>query len=786
MNNSPSNAYIKDAEGRYLYVNRRLEHQFARPLAEWIGRTDQDLFPSDEARLVRQNDLSVLASRTMEEFEELCTRPDGVHYYLSFKFPLQDKEGRLLLAGMSLDITQQKLAEEAQHQLAAIVESSHDAILSLDLDGTITSWNRGAEKLYGYLAEEVVGKPISVLIPSDHTDDFPAIIERLRKGTPIEHFETVRVAKKGRRIDVSLSVSPILNADRRLIGASKIARDITERKQAENAVRESEERLTAELQATIRLHALSSRLLSADNLTPALEDVLENAIQTCGADFGTVQLLNAQSGVLEIVVQRGCQEDFLSQIRTMQMNAGTACALAMQRGERIMIEDVEVDTGYEPLRQFAASAGYRAVQSMPLKTHDGAIVGILSIHFQRPHRISERDQRLLDLYARHAADLIERLRYEQALRDADRRKDEFLATLAHELRNPLAPLRNGLQVLRLAGADKEIADQAMAMMERQLGQMVHLIDDLLDLSRISRGKIELRQERIQLSKAIQQAVETSQPAIEQAGHDLTIEVASGPVYVDADVTRLAQVFSNLLNNAAKYTEQGGRIRLSMRRQGAEAVVSVQDNGMGIPANMLPKVFDIFTQVDRNLERSQGGLGIGLSIVKRLVEMHGGSVEAKSDGHGRGSEFIVRLPVVLSGIQPQGDQVEVVRSSSRRRVLVVDDNQDAAVSLAMMLELLGNETKTAHDGLAALNAAAIYQPDLILLDLGMPKMNGYDTARHIRKQPWGKNVVLVALTGWGQDEDRRKSQEVGFDMHMTKPIEPASLEKLLANLNDDTV
>lgn len=525
--------------------------------------------------------------------------------------------------------------------------------------------------------------------------------------------------------------------------------------------------------------------MSADNLTSALEDVLENAVETCGADFGHIQLLNAQTGALEIVAHRGFQEEFLSHFCSVRMDGGSACARAMKSGERILIEDVQRDPEYEPHRPIASAAGYRAVQATPLKTHHGIIVGMLSTYFQEPHRVSERDQRLLDLYARHAADLIERLQYEQALRDSDRRKDEFLATLAHELRNPLAPLRNGLQVLKMTGPNEEMAEQARTMMERQLGQMVHLIDDLLDLSRISRGKITLRKERIELAKAIQQAVETSRPAIEQEGHELKIEVPTGPIFVDADITRLAQVFSNLLNNASKYTQRGGRIRLSVRRDGATAVVSIRDNGIGIPPPMLPRVFDIFTQVDQNLERSQGGLGIGLSIVKRLVEMHGGSVEARSDGHGMGSEFVVRLPVVLSVVQAQRDEPESRQSSNRRRILVVDDNRDAAVSLAMMLKLMGNETKTAHDGLEALDAAAADRPDVILLDIGMPKLNGYDTARTIRQQTWAKGIVLVALTGWGQDEDRRKSQEAGFDAHLTKPVEPAALEKLLATLQANT-
>jgi signal transduction histidine kinase/ActR/RegA family two-component response regulator len=391
------------------------------------------------------------------------------------------------------------------------------------------------------------------------------------------------------------------------------------------------------------------------------------------------------------------------------------------------------------------------------------------------------------MFTGYIRDITERKALEDALRhraiqlsEADRRKNEFLATLAHELRNPLAPIRNGLQILRLCPEDPQATGQALDMMDRQLSQMVRLIDDLLDLSRVSRGTIELRKERIELAKVIEHAVEMSRPVIEQAGHRLAISVRPSPIYIDADLTRLAQVFSNLLNNAAKYTERGGEIRLVVEQQHGQAVVAVKDNGIGIPCEMLPYVFDMFTPVNRNLQRAQGGLGIGLSIVKKLVEMHEGSVEVASDGDGMGSQFIVRLPVVLSVVRPQADDSQPIRFSGRRRVLVVDDNRDAADSLAMILQVKGNESLAAHDGLEAIKQAAVFRPDVILLDIGMPGLNGYDTARRIRAQPWGKNVHLVALTGWGQDEDRRRSQEAGFDEHIVKPINAATLEKLLAS------
>ena len=359
--------------------------------------------------------------------------------------------------------------------------------------------------------------------------------------------------------------------------------------------------------------------------------------------------------------------------------------------------------------------------------------------------------------------------------------------MAHELRNPLAPIRNGLQIMKLAGGNPVAVEKSRGMMERQLGQMTHLIDDLMDLSRISGGKIVLQKARLKVSDVVQDAVDTSRPLIEERGHDLVVDVPPEPLYVDADRTRLAQVFGNLLNNAAKYTETGGRIRVAVERQGGDVVVTVEDNGVGIPPPMLTRVFDMFAQVDRSLEKSQGGLGIGLNIVKRLAEMHDGSIVAESDGHGTGSRFVVRLPVVLTVTtdRPDDHNEDPKAKPARRRILVVDDNVDGASSLAMMLDIMGNETQTAHDGLEAVALAEAFKPDVILMDIGMPKLNGFEACRRIREQPWGRNVVIVAQTGWGQEDDKRKSQEAGFDFHMVKPVDPAALEKLLANLRADT-
>ena len=373
---------------------------------------------------------------------------------------------------------------------------------------------------------------------------------------------------------------------------------------------------------------------------------------------------------------------------------------------------------------------------------------------------------------------------ERALREADRRKDEFLASLAHELRNPLAPVRNALQILHLKEPAVPELRWARDVIDRQIQHLARLIDDLMDVSRISCGKIELQRERVELADIVQAAVEATRPLIEQCGHELSMELPTQPVYLDADLTRLAQVFCNLLNNAAKYSERGGRIVLTAECRGNEAVVSVRDTGVGIPADMLLRVFEMFTQVDRSLEKSQGGLGLGLSLVKRLVEMHGGRVEARSEGLGKGSEFVVRLPILIEPMpterQTRHAQLGAPPTSSHR-VLVVDDNRDAADSLEMMLQIMGNDVCTAYDGVEAVRVAGEFRPDLVLLDIGLPKSNGYDTARAIRSEPWGKSMVLVAVTGRGQEEDRRRSKEAGFDQHLVKPVAPSTVMELLATL-----
>lgn len=383
-------------------------------------------------------------------------------------------------------------------------------------------------------------------------------------------------------------------------------------------------------------------------------------------------------------------------------------------------------------------------------------------------------------------DIEDRKRAEARLQEADRRKDEFLATLAHELRNPLAPIRNALSILRMPGVDAGTVGQSLEMMERQVHHLVRLVDDLLDVSRVMRGKITLHSERLELARAMAHAVETVQPLIADQGHELAVIMPDPSLTVEADPVRLAQIIGNLLANAARYTDRGGRIELDARREGAHAVIRVRDTGIGIAPEALPRIFDLFVQADHAPTRSQAGLGIGLTLVRNLVELHGGTVEARSDGPGRGAEFAVRLPVETG--ERSGQATSRTKRTHRReasrasqRILVVDDNQDAADSLAILLRMKGHEVEVAHDGPSALEAAATFRPRLVLLDLGMSGMDGFEVARRLRGQPGADGVRLAALTGWGQQEDRRRTLEAGFDHHLVKPVESRKLDELLEAL-----
>jgi len=460
---------------------------------------------------------------------------------------------------------------------------------------------------------------------------------------------------------------------------------------------------------------------------------------------------------------------------------GEALLESYRRGETVTCDDVDRAPFFTPAERDGLRDARIAAFIGVMLMRSGRWVAAFCVHQAAPRAWTTIEIELVREIAERTWSAIERVQAEHALREADRRKDEFLATLAHELRNPLAPIRNAAGVLRTGTADRADQTSGWVIIERQIAHMSHLLDDLLDVNRISRGKIVLRRRHVALAEVVQVAVETSRPLIERGGHQLLVELPESPVILDADPVRLAQVFSNLLNNAANYTPDGGHVRLVARVEGDQVSVSVRDTGIGIAPEMLPQVFEIFSQVEPARERARSGLGIGLSLVRGLTALHGGTVEARSEGAGAGSEFVVRLPLA-TGATAAGATPEAQDGNAPiapMRLLIVDDLPDAADSLAMLLQTKGHEVRVAYNGEDAIAASAEFRPDVVLLDIGMPDMNGYEVCRRIRAGQDGNGMALVALTGWGQEEDRRRSELAGFDAHLVKPVDPDALLGWLA-------
>jgi two-component system CheB/CheR fusion protein len=625
--------------------------------------------------------------------------------------------------------------DEPRARLAAIVDSSDDAIISKDFDGTIASWNRGAERLYGYTAEEAIGRPVTILFPAAISHEEEAILRRVGSGRRIEHYETVRIRKDGSPVDVSLSISPVRDDTGRIIGISKIARDITERKRADRALRSSERRIRQ------------------------LMELLPVAVYTCSAPAGVLTFYNEQATRL-----------WGRRPRPGETHASFASGFRLFRPDGTPLPPERVPMAVA-LREGRPFRGEEVLMERP----DGSRV-VVMVHIDLLR--DENDRVIGAINAFHDVTVLRQATEE--LRQADRRKSEFLAILAHELRNPLAPIFNAVELLSWPEADPQKAQAAIDIMRRQLAQMGRLIDDLLDISRISRGRIELRCERVDVASIVQQAVEATRPIVDRHEHDLSVSLPAHAVWLNADPARLAQALGNLLNNASKFTPRGGRLGIEVEPRGGRVAIRVRDNGIGIAQDQLEGIFGMFAQLNPAVEDSQAGLGIGLTLARNLVELHGGTLEARSSGVGRGSEFVLDLPVLASVVAPQParDTGHAARAPrGRKHVLVVDDNRDSAESLAMLLKLKGYKVQTAHDGMEAIEAAAACQPDAVLLDIGLPLLNGYEVARHLRGQR-GHNVQLIAITGWGQHEDRQRSRGAGFDGHLVKPVDLGELIRAL--------
>ncbi len=616
----------------------------------------------------------------------------------------------------------------------------HFAIFMLDTEGRVLSWNRCAENLKG-APHEVIGQPLS---NSFGPDERQKVEELLAVAAEAGFSETEgwKTRKDGTRYWESLAFVATHDVQKQLLGYAAIVRDRSRFRQAEEALRNGEQKFNL-LMSGVQEYAIF---------------MMDPAGRVVEWNLAAERLLGYT----------------LEEIKGQHFS--------------IFWTPKEGEPGGEADQELkAAAVSGRASDDRWHIRKDGT-------HFFANGITSAlRDaQGNLRGYAKVLRDNTERKRFEEELRaktvaleEADKRKNEFLAMLAHELRNPLAPLSTAVMLLQSPRCTTEMRAETVQVMERQVQKLTRLINDLMDVSRITSGKVQLKRERIDLRTVIQNATHTARPLIDEHHHVLNVTLPDEPLWLTADSTRLEQVFENLLNNAAKYTDGGGQIMVTVQRFDGEAVVEVKDSGMGIPPELLPHIFDLFTQADRSLDRAEGGLGIGLTIVRSIVEMHEGSIRVATEGLGKGSTFSVRLPLALSeSVSRLAPTVEQLPSAPQMRILVVDDNPDAAKTLGMLLASKGHEVQVTFGGSGALEAAPIYNPHMILLDIGLPGLDGYKIAQRLREQVETKSIVLVALTGYGQPEDRQRAKEAGFDFHLVKPVNIADVEVVIGTISRD--
>jgi len=612
-----------------------------------------------------------------------------------------------------------------------LVEGVKDyAIFMLDPEGHVISWNRGAELIKGYRSEEILGRHFSVFYQAGALErGWPEHELKVARAEGRFEDEGWRVRKDGSVFWANVVITPLYDATGTLCGFAKVTRDLTERRRQEEILRESEERF---------------RLL--------MEGVKDYAIFMLDPE-GKVASWNSSAELI-----KGYRAEEVLGRHFSLFYPADAIARGWPEHELRMAqaEGRFEDEGWRVRKD--GSVFWANVVISPLYGGDKQLRG----------------------FAKITRDLTERKRIEM-LEETDLRRNEFLAMLSHELRNPLAPIRNALSVMRMSGVNESALSWARTVLDRQVEHLSRLVDDLLDVSRIAIGKITLQREPLEIAQVVNSAVESSQPLIDSREHILEVLLPDEPLRIEGDLTRLSQVLLNLLNNAAKFTPKGGHLRLTAEREGEMAAIRVHDTGIGISPDLLPNVFDLFTQGDRSLDRTEGGLGIGLTMVQRLVKLHGGSVEVRSEGSGLGSEFVVRLPLLaVPASAPRPQRAGGRTATSSRRVLVVDDNRDATETLELLLQLWGHEVQSALNGTEALSRAMEFRPEVILLDIGLPGMSGYEVARQLRNLPDFRDVFIVAVTGYGQDSDRIHSQEAGFGHHLVKPVQPEVLQELIAS------
>jgi PAS domain S-box-containing protein len=671
----------------------------------------------------------------------------------------------------------ERVATERLAHLRTIYASAPVGLCFVDRDLRYVSINNALAEINGHSPEFFIGKTVREAAP-EFADSVEAHYRRvLDTGQPVVDEEVqIGAGRAHERRTCLCSYYPVHTESGQLLGVNVAVRDITRRKQAE-----ADTLFLLDLGEGIRFAA------DADELLWAVAVALGEHLKASRCGFLEIDVEHDR-----LIIQRDYHPHLRSAVGSHLLSIlDPAIISAARAGQIVAIADSHRDERTAAIFATRTDSGVRALVLTPL-LRDGALVSALVVAVGEPHEWTEREITLVNIVAERTWLAVERLRLDNvlresdaALRDADQRKDEFLATLAHELRNPLSLIRNVNTLQKTPSTPSDDPRWGHDIIERQVNYLTRLTDDLFDVSRITRDKLVLHKELVNLAEIIRAAVESSRPLIEQRQHELTVTMSQDSIYVDADRVRLTQVFMNLLNNAAKYTPNPGHIWLNVEQAGDTVVVRVKDTGVGIAAENLPHLFDLFYQVDRSFTRSEGGLGLGLTLVHRLVELHSGKVEVRSDGIHRGSEFIVHLPA--RPVQPvhepieDGEVLEGHAARRFRRILVADDFPQSAAILARLLRQDGNEVHVAQDGIEAVEAAAEFRPDVAVLDIAMPKLDGFDVARVIREQPWGKHIFLIALSGWGQQLDRQRTKEAGFDAHLTKPAKYETLMEILNHL-----
>lgn len=746
-----------DTRGRIESFNPAAEKIFGYRAAEVVGRNVSMLMPEPYhgqhdgylANYLNTGERKIIGTGR----EVVGRRKDGSTFPMDLAVSEFMLGERRLFTGIVRDITERKRMEQelrrgleeraqAEERMRSVVNHVVDAIISIDERGIIATFNPAAEKIFGYAADEVIGRNVKLLMPEPDRGRHDSYISNYLRTGQAKIIgigrEVIGQRKNGAVFPMELAINEFRLGERRYF--TGIVRDITERKRSEEELRRAEERMRSVVDHVVDGIITIDHRGNIESFNPAAEKLF---------GYGSDEMIGRNVKYLMPEPYHSQHDDYIHNY----LSTGKARIIGIGRevvGQR-------KDGSTFPM-ELAVSEFHIGRQRY--------FTGIVREITERK-RLEQELRRSLD-----------------ELRTADRQKNEFLAMLGHELRNPLAPMRNALQIVRMPGVDQDMVDKARDIMDRQLQHLVHLVDDLLDVSRIISGKIELRKQPVDIHCIVERAVETASPIIETRGHELHMDLPEEPTWVEGDLVRLAQVLANLLTNAAKYTEQAGHIWLSAKREGKTLVLSIRDSGIGIDPEILPRIFDVFVQADPSLARSQGGLGIGLTLVKRIVEMHGGTIEARSPAKGEGSEFIVRLQAierkeeVLAG-EPQAPQARVT-DALRRKVLVVDDNVDAAESITAILRWSGYDARSVYDGPSALEVAVDYKPDVVVLDIGLPGLDGYEVARRLRAQPMFAHTPIVAVTGYGQQNDRERSLEAGFNAHLTKPVDPATLREFIAS------